>query len=185
MQKHNQTTHSRFESWKVSCYKTLQQMTFLELKAKICYLQPQGKVIINNVWKNLTSTWREEWKKITISLSRAVNVSKIKSLILEMPGHIQLSVIISRWKDHLLSNNTSIDGSKKALVYSMKHPWLNRKKMLSLYRCLASKFPNKPGQRRQDVPGCLCFHTFMYFLSLTNLSTPTHFLRSSHISLTP
>lgn len=67
-------------------------------------------------------------KKITISLSRAVNVSKIKSLILEMPGHIQLSVIISRWKDHLLSKNTSIDGSKKALVYSMKHPWLNRKK---------------------------------------------------------
>lgn len=128
MQKHNQTTHSCFESWKVSCYKTLQQMTFLELKAKICYLQPQGKVIINNVWKNLTSTWREEWKKITISLSRAVNVSKIKSLILEMPGHIQLSVIISRWKDHLLSNNTSIDGSKKALVYNTKHPWLNRKK---------------------------------------------------------
>lgn len=51
MQKHNQTTHSHFETWKVSCCKTLQQTTFLELKAKICYLQPQGKVIINNVWK--------------------------------------------------------------------------------------------------------------------------------------
>ena len=63
MQKHNQTTHSHFETWKVSCCKTLRQTTFLELKAKICYLQPQGKVIINNVWKNLTSTQREKWEK--------------------------------------------------------------------------------------------------------------------------
>lgn len=53
----------RFETWKVPCCTTLQQMTFLELKAKICYLQPQGKVIINNVWKNLTGTWKEEQRK--------------------------------------------------------------------------------------------------------------------------
>lgn len=32
-----------------SCCKTLQQTAFLELKAEICYLQPQGKVMINNV----------------------------------------------------------------------------------------------------------------------------------------
>lgn len=59
MQKHSQATHSRSETWKVTCCKTLQQTTFLECGAKICYLQPQGEVIINNVWKNLTSTCGE------------------------------------------------------------------------------------------------------------------------------
>lgn len=122
MQKHNPTTQARFETWKVSCCKTLQQTTFLELKAKICYLQPQGKVIINNVWKNLTSTWREEWRKNDNFSSRAVNVSTIKSLILEMPSHIQISVMISSWKGYLLGNYMSRGGSERALLYSIKHP---------------------------------------------------------------
>lgn len=87
-------------------------MTFLELKAKICYLQPQGKVIINNVWKNLTGTWKEEQrkKKITISLSRVLNVPGMESLIWEMPGHIQLSVLIPGRKGYFLSPNMSKSG---------------------------------------------------------------------------
>lgn len=61
-------------------------------------------------------------KKVTISLSRVVNVSRIKRLILEMPGHIQLSVIISRWKGYFLSNNTSRAGSEMTWVYSNGAP---------------------------------------------------------------
>lgn len=157
-------------------------MTFLELKAKICYLQPQRKVIINNVWRNLTGTWKEEWKKKkTISLSRAVNVPRMEILIWEMPGPIQLSVLISRWKGYFLSHNTSRAGSVMALLYGDGMPMTER--AVFIQRPGKANSQSNPRQQRKArawLPLLPHLCAYLVFLSLTNLLTAT---RCSRLNL--
>lgn len=64
-------------SGEVSCCKTLQQTAFLELKAEICYLQPQGKVMINNVRRKIEQEKQEANDKVV----PGGNVSHQKCLV--------------------------------------------------------------------------------------------------------
>lgn len=82
---------------------------------------------------------------MTISPSTVVTISRIKSLILELPGPILLPVIISRWKGYLLSNNMFRGGSETALVQSMKTPMTAQEKMLFWNRCWTRQIPHKAG----------------------------------------
>lgn len=80
---------------------------------------------------------------MTISPSTVVTISRIKSLILELPGPILLPVIISRWKGYLLSNNMFRGGSETALVQSMKTPMTAQEKTLFWNRCWTRQIPHK------------------------------------------
>lgn len=185
MQKHSQTTHSRSETWKVTCCKTLQQTTFLELRAKICYLQPQGEVIINNVWANLTSTcgerrgeknddfskescecfqdqklpFRNAWSHSPISCNL-----KVERLFAKHPR-----VHVQRW----LWNGFGVQHDT---------PMSAEGEMLSLDRGLASKFPNKPRALERGCGWLLLFPHLHIFSLLDQLANSYTFLKIKFLS---
>lgn len=114
------------------------------IKSKNLLSSTTGKSYYKQRMENLTSK-RKGGKKMTISPSTVVTISRIKSLILELPGPILLPVIISRWKGYLLSNNMFRGGSETALVQSMKTPMTAQEKTLFWNRCWTRQIPHKAG----------------------------------------
>lgn len=175
MQKYSQATHSRSETWKVTCCKTLQQTTFLEWRAKICYLQPQGKVIINNVWKILTRTCgeRSEEENDNFSKESCECFWDHKLNFRNAWSHLPISCNLkleSLFVKHQHVLRWLWNG------FGVKHdtPMTEKGEMLFLDRSLASEFPNKPRAVERGcgwLPLFAQLHIFSLLDQLVNIYT--------------